>query len=153
MSGFATQLAAVCHLLNQEGARYVLVGQRALQLWGSAVAGCDIEILIEPTSGNAARTLRALNAAGFGMAREWLADEIAERAVTVIGGVPRVHLLTVALSVHFRDLSPDAHDILLEGVLIPTASLEHLIAIKRTGRPQDTADIHIMEDIKRIRET
>lgn len=151
MSGFTTQLAAVCHLLNQEGARYVMVGQRALQLWGSAVAGCDIEILIEPTPVNAARTLRALDKAGFELAREWLANDIIERAVTVIGGAPRVHLLTVALSVHFRDASPDAQDILVEGVPIPTASLDHLIATKRTGRPQDTADIEVLEEIKRIR--
>lgn len=152
MSRFATQLAAVCHLLNQEGARYVLVGQRALQLWGSAVAGCDIEILIEPSPGNAERTLRALKAAGFRLAREWLAGAIAQKAVTVIGGGPRVHVLTVALSIGYQDAAPDAHTMLLEGVPIPTASLDHLIATKRTGRPQDTADIGVMEEIKRIRE-
>jgi len=33
----------------------------------------------------------------------------------------------------------------VEGVPIPTASLETLIASKPTGRPQDTADILVLE--------
>ncbi len=151
VSGFATQLAAVCSLLNREGARYVLVGRRALQLWGSAVAARDIEILIEPTPANAARVLRALREVGFGLAREWLAEEIAAKAVTIIGESPRVHILTVALSVHYQDAALDAHELLLEGVPIPTASLEHLIVSKRTGRPQDTADTEVLEEIQRRR--
>lgn len=153
MSGFATHLAAVCDLLNREGARYVLVGRRALQLWGSAVAGRDIEILIEPTPANAARALRALRESGFGLAREWLADVIAEKAVTIIGESPRVHILTVALSVHYQDAALDAHELLLEGVPIPTASLDHLIASKRTGRAQENEDIRLLEGIQQLQGT
>jgi hypothetical protein len=153
VSGFATQLAAVCSLLNREGARYVLVGRRALQLWGSAVAGRDIEILIEPTPANAARVLRALREAGFGFAREWLAEEIGRKAVTVIGAGPRTHILTVALSVPYQDAAPEAHEVLLEGVPIPTASLDHLIASKRTGRAQDDKDLGLLEDIQLLQGT
>ncbi len=148
MSGFATQLAAVCSLLNREGARYLLVGRRALQLRGSAVPARDIEILIEPTPANAARVLRALREAGVTLAREWFADEIAAKAVTVLGEGPRVHILTVALSVHYQEAAPDAQELLLEGVPIPTASIDHLMATKRTKRPQDAADIEVLEEIK-----
>lgn len=150
MTGSATQLAAVCSLLNREGARYVLVGRRALQLWGSAVPARDIEILIEPTPANAARVLRALREAGLGVAREWLAEEVASKAVTIIGETPRVHILTVALSVQYQDAAPDAHELLLEGIPIPTASLEHLIAAKRTGRAQEKEDLELLEEIHRL---
>lgn len=150
MTGFATQLAVVCSLLNREGARYVLMGRRALQLRGSAVPGGDIEVLIEPTTANAARVLRALREAGFGLAREWLADDIVAKAVTIIGGTPRVHILMVALSVDYQDAAPAAHELLLEGVPIPTASLDHLIASKRTGRAQENEDIGLLEDIQRL---
>lgn len=153
MSGFATQLAAVCHLLDREGARYVLVGRRALQLRGSAVAGRDIEILIEPTPTNAARVLRALREAGFTLASEWLAEDIAGKAVTIIGEPPRVHILTVALSVHYQDAAPEAHEVLLEGVPIPTASLEHLIASMRTGRARDDEDLRLLEEIQFLQGT
>ena len=38
-----------------------------------------------------------------------------------------------------------------EGVEIPTASIDTLIASKRTGRPQDEADIVVLEEIQRMR--
>lgn len=39
----------------------------------------------------------------------------------------------------------------VEGVQIPTASIDHLIESKRTGRLQDAADIEVLEEIKRLR--
>ena len=47
MSPFTTALAEVCDRLNREGARYLVVGARALQLWGSTRATRDIDILAE----------------------------------------------------------------------------------------------------------
>lgn len=69
-SPFRTELAEVCHRLNAAGARYLLVGARALQLWGSTRATRDIDILIEPTEENAARVLKALAEVGLGFAGE-----------------------------------------------------------------------------------
>lgn len=151
MTTYQTQLAQVCALLNEAGARYVLVGARALQLWGSTRGTRDIDILIEPTVENAARVLSALSQIGFGMAGEWLAEEIVAKKVTIIGDTPKVDILTVAWSVHFRDARPSATIFTVESVEIPTISIEHLIASKRTGRLQDAADIEVLEEIRRIR--
>lgn len=152
MSGFTTALAEVCDKLNREGAHYLLVGARALQLWGSTRATRDIDILIEPTVENAARVLRALEQVGFGFAREWLAEEVAAKHVTIIGDMPRVGIMTVAWSVHYRNAAPRAVTFTVEGVSIPTVSLDDLIASKRTNRLQDAADIQVLQEIKRIRE-
>ena len=38
----------------------------------------------------------------------------------------------------------------LEGVSIPTASIDDLIESKRTGRLQDAADIEALEEIRRL---
>ena len=151
MTRFQTQLAAVCERLNAHGAEYVLVGATALQLWGSTRATRDIDILIPPDEENARRVLAALSEIGFGLAREWLAEDIATRPVTIIGDVPRVDILTVAWSVHYADARPAATEFELEGVKIPTASIEHLIESKRTGRLQDAADIEALEEIRRLR--
>lgn len=153
MTGYTTQLAEVCSLLNRFGARYVVVGARALQLWGSTRATRDIDILIEPTVENAERVLRALSEVRFGFAKEWLATEVAAKEVTIIGDMPRVDILTVAWSVHYRDAVQQAKHFDVEGVSIPTASIDHLIAAKRTGRLQDAADIEVLEEIRRLRET
>jgi predicted nucleotidyltransferase len=151
MTAFQTQLAQVCDLLNREGARYVLIGARAMQLWGTTRATRDIDILIEPTVENAERVLRALRQVGYGLAREWLAEEVANKFVTIIGDDPRVDVFTLAWSIRFAEAHPAARVFQVEGVEIPTASLDHLIASKRTGRLQDAADIEVLEEIRRLR--
>ena len=151
MKQYQTRLAEVCARLNRHRANYVLVGASALQLWGSTRATRDVDILIEPTVKNAERVLAALSELAFGLANEWLAEEVAKRPVTIIGDTPRVDILTVAWSVHYAEARPAATVFTLEAVKIPTASIGHLIASKRTGRLQDAADIEVLEEIKRLR--
>jgi hypothetical protein len=152
-SDYETTLAQVCSVLNREDANYVLVGAMAMQLWGSTRATRDIDILIEATVPNAERVLRALSEIGLGLAREWLAEEVANKPVTIIGDVPRVDVMTVAWSVHYPEAAQDATVFEVEGVKIPAASIEHLITSKRTGRLQDAADIETLEEIRRLRKS
>jgi hypothetical protein len=146
-----TRLARVCAALNRQRARYVVFGATALQLWGSARATRDIDILIEPTVENARCVLAALAELGLGLAKEWLAEEVVRKPVTVFGDSPRVDVLTVAWTVAYAEASPAATIFEIEGVEIPTASIDHLIASKRTGRLQDAADIETLETIRRLR--
>jgi hypothetical protein len=146
---FKTELAEVCYHLNRERAKYVVFGARALQLWGTSRTTRDTDILIEPTEANAGRVLAALSRVGFGFAREWAAKEVASKFVTIIGDSPRVDILTLAWSVRYRDAIRSAKIFEIEGVKIPTASIEHLIASKRTDRPQDRADIVVLEELRR----
>lgn len=148
---YESRLAEVCARLNSHRAHYVLVGARAVQLWGSTRATRDIDILIERTVPNAGRVLAALTEVGFGLTGEWAAEEVVKKAVTIIGDTPRVDILTVAFALHYAEARKDATVFTLEGVKIPTASIDHLIKSKRTGRPQDTADIVVLEEIKRLR--
>lgn len=148
---YESSLAEVCARLNRHQAHYIVVGARAVQLWGSARATRDIDILIEPSLPNAERVLRALSEVGFGLSNEWLAEEIVKRPVTIIGDSPRVDILTVAWSLHYAEARPDATIFEVEKVKIPTASIEHLIQSKRTGRLQDAADIEVLEEIRRRR--
>jgi hypothetical protein len=147
----STNLARVCHALNADRAAYVLVGAAAMQLWGTTRATRDIDILIEPTVPNARRVLRALAKLGLGFAAELSAEEIVRRPVTIIGDVLNVDVLTQAWNVTFADARPNAVERKLEGVTIPTASIEDLIDSKRTGRLQDAADIEVLEEIRRLR--
>lgn len=149
MSEPGTVLASVCLRLNAEAARYVLIGTRALQLWGIVAPGLDIQLLVEPTPANVERVLRGLRRAGCRFAREWLATEVANRQVTVLGQTPQVDILTVAAGVHFRHAVLAAHRFVIEGVTIPTASIEDLITIRQTGRRADAEQILLLEAIQR----
>ena len=144
-------LADACGRLNDHGARYVLFGGYAVQLWGVARATQDIDILIEPTRENAARVIAALEESGGWHARDLTPESVLRKPVTVVGDLPRVDIMTVAWQVHFAEAVGAAHTFEVEGVKIPTASVEHLIASKRTGRPQDVADIEVLEEIRRRR--
>jgi predicted nucleotidyltransferase len=148
---YTTRLARVCSVLNAERAKYLLVGAAAMQLWGTTRATRDVDILIETTVANARRVLRALSRLGLAFARELLAEEIVKRPVTVIGDMPNVDILTVAWSVRYAEARPDATEFEVEGVRIPTISIEHLIASKQTGRLQDAADVEVLEEIRRLR--
>lgn len=147
----STRLAQVCAALNSEKAHYVLVGAAALQLWGTTRATRDIDILIEPTTANARRVLRALSSVGLGLARDLVAEDVASHAVTMIGDIPNVDILTQAWKVRYHQARPRAELFELEGVRIPTASIDDLIESKRTGRLQDAADIEVLEAIRRLR--
>ena len=142
-------LAEACGRLNDHRARYVLFGGYAVQLWGVARATQDIDLLIEPTRENAERVISALAEQGGWQARDLTPEQILRKPVTVVGDLPRVDIMTVAWQVHFAEAIGSAHAFEVEGVRIPTASLEHLIASKRTGRPQDMADIEVLEEIRR----
>ncbi|MDZ4674103.1 MAG: hypothetical protein SGI84_06590 [Gemmatimonadota bacterium] len=150
MSDRETVLASICRRLNEEAARYLLIGARALQLWGSTSATLHLAILIEPTPANAERVLRAMRNAGFGFAKEWLAADVAARQVTVLGTVPRVDIMTVACGVQYRHAALSAQPFMVEGVTIPTASLNDLIATMHTGRPEDAAAVRVLEEIRRL---
>jgi hypothetical protein len=141
----STRVARVCSLLNAADARYVVVGATAMQLWGTSRATRDIDVLIEPTLDNAARVLEALARLPFGVASELTPNDILRRGVTMIGDVPNVDVLIRAWNVQWPEASRSIAVFEVEGIPIPTASLETLIASKRTGRPQDTADILVLE--------
>jgi hypothetical protein len=144
------KVASLCAALNAARARYVLAGAQAGILWGHVRATRDIDVLIEPTEANARAVLDVLDSVGFVLTRDLDAKEVAASHVTVIGDLWHVDLLTRAWNVRFTEAAADAQVFAAEGVSIPTLSLAHLIASKRTGRLQDAADIEVLEKIQRL---
>jgi predicted nucleotidyltransferase len=151
MKKYKSRVALVCSHLNAERARYLLVGATAMQFWGTSRATQDIDILIEPTARNAKRVLRALATLGFGQAAKLAPEDVAARAVTIVGDTPNVDILTRAWNVKWEEAGPRSTTFEVEGVTVPTASIEDLIESKRTGRLQDAADIEVLEEILRRR--
>jgi hypothetical protein len=88
---------------------------------------------------------------GFGLASEHMAEDVVKRAVTMIGDTPNVDILTRAWNVKWQDAVDRATTFEVEGVRVPTASIDDLIESKRTGRLQDAADIEVLEEIRRLR--
>ncbi len=151
MTAPISRVALVCRLLNEEDARYLVVGATAMQLWGTTRATRDIDILIEPTIANADRVLRALSGLPFGVANQLTPTDILSRFVTMIGDTPNVDILTRAWNLQWADAQRDIAVFTVDGVAVPTVSLPNLIASKRTGRLQDLADVQLLEELMRLR--
>ena len=151
MTAPVTRVARVCQLLNREEARYMVVGATAMQLWGTSRATRDIDILIEPTIANATRILRALSNLPFGIAADIDPAQLIAQPVTMIGDTPNVDLLTRAWNLRWEEAERDIAIFSIEGVLVPAASLTSLIKSKQTGRPQDVADVLVLEELRRLR--
>jgi len=144
--------AQVCEALNRSEVRYVVIGGIACILHGYVRATGDVDVLIEPTLANTDRVLEALASVGYGFAREWTADEILKRPITVIGDDPAVDVFTVAWKVKYEQAVKRSSVVEVDGVSIPVIGIDDLIETKRTGRLQDAADIEVLEEIKRLRQ-
>ena len=143
--------AQVCEALNRSGAKYLVIGGVACILHGHVRATQDVDVLIGRTLENAERVLAALATVGYSFAREWAAEEVLKRPITVIGDDPAVDVFTVAWSVKYEDAVKRSSVVEVDGIPIPVISLDDLIETKRTGRLQDAADIEVLEEIKRLR--
>jgi hypothetical protein len=142
----------VCEALNRTGANYLVIGGIACILHGYVRATSDVDVLIERTLPNSARVLEALASVGYGFAREWAAEEILKRPITVIGDDPAVDVFTVAWKVKYEQAVKRSSVVEVDGVPIPLIAIDDLIETKRTGRLQDAADIEVLEEIKRLRQ-
>lgn len=145
------RLLEVCSALNQADAKYLVIGGMACILHGYVRATTDIDILIPRSRENAERILTGLSQAGYGFAREWTADQLLAKPITVIGDDPAVDIFLVALTVKYDQAVGRSSVVDVEGIAIPLIGLDDLIASKRTGRPLDSADIEALEEIRRLR--
>lgn len=141
-------LLDVCRLLDEHGAKYVVVGGIACNLHGLMRATKDIDLLIPKDIKNAEAVIEALGKLTFGIAKELDATEVASKPFTIIGDTPRVDLLTVARKVKYEEAIATARHVKVEGVKIVYAGIDILLKTKDTGRLQDQADIERLKQIK-----
>jgi hypothetical protein len=125
-----------------------VVGAYALAAHGNPRATGDIDLLVRPTAGNAARVWQAITA--FGAPRSGVedADFAVEDTIFQIGVAPRrIDLLTSITGVTF-DQAWNARKAMRVGDLsFYVLGREELITYKRAaGRPKDLADAAWLEN-------
>lgn len=137
--------------LHEAGVEHLLVGAYAASVHGLIRATGDLDVWIKPDPVNVDRLTQAL--VNFGAPRRL----IDPRHMCVAGsmvqiGLPphRIDLLTEATGLDFDAARAKARLVDLVGVPTPVLDLEDLITNKRAvGRPQDLADLEILETIHR----
>ena len=141
-----TDFKELLGLFNTHRVEYLVVGAYALAYHGVPRYTGDLDILVRPSSENAARVMESLKIFGFG--EIGLTDEDFEKPDTVVQlGVPpvRIDIITSISGVSWNE----AHGERVEGHYgeLPVAFLgrEQLIANKRaSGRKKDLADLEAL---------
>lgn len=132
--------------LSEEGAEFLIVGAHALAVHGHPRATGDLDIWINPTSDNAARTLRALQRFGAPL-HDLTADDLSRPTVVFQIGLPpsRIDILTGISGVSFPEAWERRVTVTLEGLSIAILGRDDFITNKRAvGRPKDLSDLALL---------
>ena len=142
-------LARVCELLNRNHARYIVVGAQACILHGLVRTTEDVDILVEESEENYRHVIEALSEMEDHAAAELTPLDLAENVVVKVADEVEVDISRRAWKVSYADAIVSALSTEIDGVRVPYASLETLIATKDTYREQDRADLLRLRELKR----
>ena len=135
-------------MLNESGARYLIVGGHACALHGLVRNTKDVDLLIPKDRENATRVHRALLQLPYKIASEHDPDEFVEKTITIIGDDPRVDILLAAGKTNFENAWPAHLEREVDGVRIPFLDLDSLMQSKDTDRLRDQADLAELRYLK-----
>lgn len=144
-------LVRVCRLLNEAGARYLIIGGQACILHGLVRTTEDVGLLVEATEENCQRVITALSQLADGAARELTAKDILENVVVKIADEVEVDVSTHAWKVGYTEAVPNALNKQVGDVTIPFLGLDDLIASKDTYRDNDAWDRVRLLELKQRR--
>ena len=146
MAGDRIRLAAdfrdLLHAFVDHEVRFLVVGAYALAVLGRPRATGDLDVWIDATPRNAARTHAALGAFGAPL-RGLTVDDLASPGVVFQIGLPplRIDVLTAIDGVEFAAAWRRRIEADFDGVAVPVISAKDFIVNKRaTGRLKDRVD-------------
>ena len=133
--------------LNDAGVKYLLVGGYALAVHATPRFTKDLDVWVEPSPPNAARTMAALRV--FGAPTESLTEtDLSTPEVVFQMGLPpnRIDIVTSIDGVSFEEAWSGKVTTTYGDQPVAVIGRVHLIANKRaTGRPQDALDADLLE--------
>jgi predicted nucleotidyltransferase len=131
--------------LNDHGVDYVLIGALAFPHHGYARATLDVDVFIEPTAENAARTRSALKAFGFDVC-DLGEEDLLRYKVLVRDYSLQVDVHPFVAGADYEAVRSGSVETRVGGVPVRVPSLAHVIDMKRaSGRPKDLEDLRHLE--------
>ena len=134
-------------LLNSSGVDYVIVGAQSLAFHGRPRYTGDLDILVRPTPENARLLVDLLKQFGFAHSGFKETDFIEPEQIIQLGRAPnRIDLLSSISGVSTDEAFASKVSAELDGIPLFILGKDALIQNKRAvGRPQDLADLDILE--------
>jgi hypothetical protein len=135
-----SDLLTLCRALNEQGARYVIVGGFAVIHHGYLRATEDIDLLVDGDLENQARVKKALEVLPDKAILELGNDDLRAYTVVRVSDEILVDLMISACGIDYAEASKSIEIAAIEGVNIPFANLELLLRTKQTHRAKDVGD-------------
>ncbi len=133
-------VAKICGALNEEQARYVLIGGFAVIVHGSGRTTKDIDFLIDSSPENVARVKAALKVLPDNAAAELADSDVKTYKVVRVADEVVVDLMAGACGVSYSDAATGAETVDIGETPVPVADKHTLIRTKQTIRPSDHMD-------------
>lgn len=141
-------LIRICDALNQAGCRYVLIGGLAVNYYGFDRATHDIDFLVDSSQDNVQKIKEALSVLPDNAVADLALDDIQKYIVVRVQDEITVDLLGAVGEIRFEDAK--AIQVVLDGVAVPVADLETLIATKQGLRSKDKQDLTFLLRVQRV---
>lgn len=133
-------LVALCRALNEQGARYLIVGGFAIIHHGYLRATEDIDLLLDGDLENQTRVKKALETLPDRAILELGDDDIRDYTVVRVSDEILVDLMIAACGIDYAEASKSIDTAEIRGVSIPFASVHLLLRMKQTHREKDAED-------------
>lgn len=135
-----TDLVALCRALNDNKARYLIIGGFAVIHHGYLRATEDIDVLLDGDLENQLRVKKALEILPDKAVLELGNDDIRSYSVVRVSDEIVVDLMTVACGIDYEAARPSVEIAEIDGVPIPFANARLLLRMKQTHREKDAGD-------------
>lgn len=135
-----TDLVALCRRLNEEGARYIVIGGMAIVQAGFVRATEDIDLLVDTSRENIVRLRRALLSLPDRAVEEMADADLDQYVVVRVADEIVVDLMKAACGIEYAEASRSTETVVVDRVPIPFATPRLLWRMKQTMRDKDRLD-------------
>ena len=138
-------LVELCRNLNEQGARYLIVGGFAMRAAGYLRNTGDIDLMLDTSLDNEARVFKALESLPDKAVRELQPGETAKLTVIRVADEIVVDLMRSACGIEYAEAAKEIVYHEIDGVKIPFASPRLLWRMKKpTRRVKDGPDLYYL---------
>lgn len=153
----APDLLALADCLNRHGVRWVLIGGFAMALHGSTYASTDTDLAISRDESNLTAFCAAANeleAHPLRAPKSKVDPKLLRQPYvnldSVVGAIDLINMLPGIDG--FEGMRSRCEQFVIDGIMIPCASLDDLIALKEaSARPKDALHVAELHAIRRLK--
>ena len=145
-------LVRLCHSLNEQGARYVVIGGMAVIQAGFVRATADIDLLVDADPANQDKIRAAMMHLPDQAIREVRPDDLDNYVVVRVADEIVVDLMKSACGIEYDEASQSVIWVEIRGETIPFASPALLLRLKQSVREKDKLDRMFLEELLRSEE-